>query len=321
MERFTGQDVRDAYVRICDFIRRTPLEDAIYLSTDERRYRFKLESQQLGKSFKVRGALNALAQLSRTQVERGVGAVSTGNHGIAVAYACTLLGIENCVVIVPQGTPRSKLDRIRFYGARVMTMGNTYGEALTFGLNYIDRQELFYVDTGDADARVCAGYGTIGYELMVRHPKVDTIVVPMGTGSLITGVAVAAKHIKPGVRIVGAQTETCPAVARSLADGIPYTNYPHVGTTICDSIGGGIGRIAFEMLPDLIDEIILVRDAAIRDAVRFMVEMEQFTIEAASAMPVAAVREFPERVGGEDVALLITGGNVDGNVLKGILAR
>ena len=320
LQQFTAQDVRDAYVRISDFIRRTPLEDSIYLSDEDHRYRFKLESQQLGKSFKIRGALNVLAQLPRAQIERGVGTISTGNHGIAVSYAAKLLGIENCVVIVPYGTPRPKLDRIRFYGARVMTMGNGYNDALTLGLNYIDRHELFYVDPGDFDPRVYAGQGTIGYEIMVSHPKVDTIVAPMGSGGLITGIAVSAKAINPNVRIVGVQTAACPAVARSLADGIPYFTYPVTGSTVCDAVVGGIGHLAFQMLPDLIDELVLVEESSIREALRFMVEEEQFTIEGGSAMVVAAVHAYPEIVGGSDIALVISGGNVDGEVLESVLS-
>ena len=319
LQRFDGQDVRNAYVRICDFVRRTPLEDSIYLNDDDHRYRFKLESQQLGKSFKIRGALNVLAQLPREQVARGVGTISTGNHGIAVAYAAHLLGIENCVVIVPEGIPRTKLDRIRFYGARIMTMGTSYENSLTLGLNYIDRHELFYVDPGDVDPRVYAGQGTIGYELMAVHGKVDTIVVPMGSGGLATGVAVAAKYLKPDVRIVGVQTAACPAVARSLADGICYSSYPTVGETICDAVVGGIGRLAFEMLPDLIDQLVIVEESEIREAFCYMARQEQCVIEGGSAMVVAAVRAHQELVGGHDIALVITGGNVDGVLLHDML--
>ena len=319
LQQFTGQDVRTAYVRIADFIRRTPLEDSIYLNDEEHRYRFKLESQQLGKSFKIRGALNTLAQLPREQLTRGVGTISTGNHGIAVSYACKLLGIENCVVIVPYGTPRPKLDRIRFYGARVMFMGTNQDEALTLGLNYIDRHELFYVDPGDADPRVYAGQGTVGYEIMAVHPKVDTIVVPMGSGGLATGVAVAAKSMKPDVRIVGVQTAACPAVAMSLADGVLYRTYQTQGNTICGAVVGGTGSLAFEMLPDLIDQLIIVEEEAILDALRFMVVEEQCVIEGGSAMVVAAVREYPDLVGGSDIALVISGGNVDEETLEAAL--
>ena len=316
---FTGDDVRAAYERIKDRVRRTPLEDSIHLSDDERTYRFKLESQQLGKSFKIRGALNTIAQLTPDQVSRGVGTVSTGNHAVAVAYAARELGIENCMVIVPFGISRSKLDRIRFYGARVMTMGDSYDEALTLGLNYIDRHELFYVDPGGCDPLVCAGQGTIGYEIALQHPKVDTIVAPVGSGGLVTGIAVGARAVRPDMRIVGVQTAACPSLYQSLKDGVCYSTYPITGDTICDAVVGGAGQIAFEMLPTLIDEWVVVEEPAIRSALRFMVEHEQCVIEGGSAMVVAAVREHPELVGGTNVALVISGGNVDGPMLARVL--
>ncbi len=320
LQEFTGHDVQLAYERIAHLIRRTPLEDSIYLNDANHRYRFKLESQQLGKSFKVRGALNVLSQLPADQVARGVGTISTGNHGIAVSYACKILGIENCVVIVPFGTPANKLDRIRFYGARVMQMGSNYDEALTLGVNYIDCHELFYVDPGDRDPRVYAGQGTVGYELISAHPTVDTIVVPMGSGGLATGVAVAAKSLKSDVRIVGVQTKACPAVAMSLANGVLYRHYPVQGKTICDAVVGGCGSLAFQMLPDLIDQLVIVDEEAIVDALHFMVVEEQCVIEGGSAMVVAAVHEYPELVGGSDVALVITGGNVDRAMLTQALS-
>lgn len=316
---FTGEDVRDAYERIKDRVRRTPLDDSLYLSDDDHRYRFKLESQQLGRSFKIRGAFNTLMQLGPEQIRRGVGTVSTGNHAIAVAYAARELGIENCVVIVPYGTARSKLDRMRLYGARVMTMGGTYDEALTLGLNYIDRNELFYVDPGQYDPRVYAGQGTIGYEIALLHPKIDTIVAPVGSGALITGIAVGARAINPNIRIVGVQTAACPSLYQSLADHVCYTTYPITGETICDAVVGGAGRIAYEMAPGLIDQWVVVDEADIRSALRFMVEQEQTVVEGGSAMVVAAVREFPEEVGGNNVALVITGGNVNGRVLASVL--
>ena len=316
---FTGEDVRAAYERISGRVRRTPLEDSIYLSDDERTYRFKLESQQLGKSFKIRGALNALMQLTPAQLSRGVGTVSTGNQAIAVAYAAQVLGIENCVVIVPYGTTRIKLDRIRYYGARVMIMGGTYDEALTLGLNYIDRNELFYVDPGSYDPNVYAGQGTVGYEIALLHPKVDTIVVPVGSGGLITGVALGAREIRPDMRIVGVQTAACPSMYQSLKDRVCYTSYPIDEDTICDDVVGGAGRIAFEMLPNLVDQWIVVDEEDIRSALRFMVEREQCVVEGGSAMVVAAAREYPDLVGGTNVALVISGGNVDGTQLARVL--
>ena len=319
VRRVTGEDVRDAYERIKDRVRRTPLDDSLYLSDDDCRVRFKLESQQLGRSCKIRGAFNTLLQLSPDQVRRGVGTVSTGNHAVAVAYAARELGIENCVVIVPYGTASTKLDRIRFYGARVMTMGGTYNEALALGINYLDCNELFYVDPGTYETRVSAGLGTIGYEIALQHPKVDTIVCPAGRGGLLTGVAVGARAVRPDMRIVGVQTAACPSLIQSINDGFCYRNYPVEGDTICEAVIGGAGPLAYEMLPELVDQWIMVDESDIRSALRFMVEREQCMIEGASAMVVAAVREYPELVGGSDVALVISGGNVDGRMLARVL--
>lgn len=320
MARYVSEDdVHEAYDRIKRYVRRTPLDDSLYLSDDEVRVRFKLESQQVGRSFKIRGVFNTMMQLSPEQIHRGVGTVSTGNHAIAVAYAAQQLGIENCVVIVPFGTARSKLDRMRLYGARVMTMGSNYDEALTLGLNYIDSSELFYVDPGQNDARVYAGQGTVGYEIALLHPSVDTIVVPVGSGGLITGVAIGARALRPDMRIVGVQTAACPAMVQSLADKVCYTSYPTMGETICDAVVGGVGRLAYEMLPELVDQWIVVEEEAIRSALRFMVVEEQTQLEGGSAMVVAAMREYPELVGGTNVALVITGGNVDGRMLGRVL--
>lgn len=316
---FTGEDVREAYERIKTRVRRTPLDDSLYLSDDEHRYRFKLESQQLGHSFKIRGALNALLQLDPAQLKRGVGTVSTGNQAIAVAHAAKMLGIENCVAIVPFGTARSKLDRIRLYGARVMSLGSNYEEALLLGRNYIDCNELFYVDPGSNDPQVYAGQGTIGYEIALQHPSVDTIVVPVGSGALVTGVAVGARAIRPDMRIVGVQTAACPSLYQSIKDKVCYTSYPIMGETICEAVVGGAGELAYEMLPHLIDQWIVVEEASIRSALHFMVMEEQTFIEGGSAMVVAAVRDYPDLVGGSNVALVISGGNVDGHMLNRVL--
>ncbi|MBP3892852.1 MAG: threonine/serine dehydratase [Atopobiaceae bacterium] len=315
---FTGEDVRAAYERIKDHVRRTPLDDSLYLGTEECRYRFKLESQQLGRSFKIRGVLNVLLQLAPAQLERGVGTVSTGNHAIALAYAAKQLGIE-CVVIVPVGTSRTKLDRMRLYGARIMTMGGSYDEALVLGRNYIDCNELVYVDPGKNDPVSCAGHGTVGYEIALLHPSVDTIVVPVGGGGLITGVAVGARALRPDMRIVGVQPSACPSVYQSLNDQFCYTTYPLTGETVCDSVAGGIGILAYEMLPGLVDEWIVVDEPEVRSAVRFMVMEERILLEGASAMAVAAVREYPERVGGSSVAIVVSGGNADGKRLASVL--
>lgn len=316
---FDAEDVRAARERIAGHVRQTPLEESIYLSDDDHKYFFKLESQQLGKSFKIRGALNTISQLSEFEMQNGVGTVSTGNHGVAVAMAAHALGIRDCAVVVPMGTPQAKTDRIRYYGARSMNLGADYDEALTLGINYIDCAGMFYLDPFEHDPRVYAGQGTIGLEVMEQLPACDTIVVPIGGGGLVTGIAVAAKSVNPDVRIVGVQTAACPAMVASLRDHTCYSRYPTKGETVCEAVVGGVGEIAVDMLPDLIDDIIVVSEESIRSAFKFMIEREQLSVEAGSAMVVAAVRDFPEQVGGSNVALVISGGNLDRNLLCDIL--
>lgn len=316
---FTSQDVKEAHERIRGRIRMTPLEESIYLNEAGRRYFFKLESQQIGKSFKIRGALNTMSQLGEREIRHGVGTVSTGNHGVAVAYAARELGIKDCMVVVPLGTPASKTDRIRYYGARSMALGVGYDESITLGINYIDRSEMFYVDPYEYDPRVYCGQGTIGVEILEQNPDIDTIVVPIGGGGLITGIATYAKALRPGMRIVGVQTRACPAMYQSLRDGVCYNRYPTTGDTVCEAIVGGVGQIAFDMLPALLDELILVSEESIRSAFGFMIEKEQLSVEAGSAMVVAAVRDYPDMVGGSNVALVISGGNLDAGVLSDVL--
>ena len=236
------------------------------------------------------------------------------------AIAAHVLGIPDCSVVVPLGTPHAKTDRIRFYGARSMMLGADYDDALTLGINYIDRAEMFYVDPFEHDTRVYAGQGTIGLEIMEQNPDVDTIVVPIGGGGLCTGIAVAAKSVKPSARIVGVLTAACPAMVDSIRDNVCYSRFPTEGDTVCEAIVGGVGEIAFDMLPSLIDDIVVVSEKSIRSAFKFMIEREQLSVEAGSAMVVAAVREFPERVGGKNVALVISGGNLDINILTSVLA-
>ena len=207
---FDFNEVRDAYERIRPYVRRTLLEESFYLGDGERRYFFKLESLQRAKSFKIRGALNKMLTLTAEEAARGVGTVSSGNHGSSVSYAASLLGIENAVVIVPEGTPQSKIDRIRCFGAEVLLMGSSYDEAHRLGLDYIRRHGLTYIDAYYDDPKIYGGQGTIAIELLEQNPNIDTIVVPIGGGGLITGIAVAAKALKPGIRVVGCRRRSAP---------------------------------------------------------------------------------------------------------------
>lgn len=321
LHTFGAHDVEAASDRISAYTRKTPIERSIYLGNSKRKVYFKLESQQLGKSFKIRGVFNTLLQLSDAELSRGVATISTGNHAVALAMATNILGIEECIAIVPVGTPSAKLDRIRFYGARSMALGNDYDDAVMLGLNYIDRTEMFYVDPYMKEPRVYAGQGTIGLEILEQKPEVDTIVVPIGGGGLITGIAVAVKAANPNIRIVGVQTEACPAMVASLKLHECFTRYPVEGNTVCEAIVGGIGELSYKMLPDLVDDIIVVSEKSIRQAFRFMIEKEQVVVEAGSAMVVAAMQEYGERIGGSNVVLVISGGNIDAQILDEVISE
>ena len=326
---FDFNEVKQAYERISPYIRKTPLEESFYLgSTNEEKsfglkgtkYFFKLESLQRAKSFKIRGALNKMLTLSDEEKKRGVATVSSGNHGSSVAYAASLLGIENAVIIVPCCTPKSKIEKIAYFGGKPMLLGNDYDEAHRLGMEYINAHGLTYIDPYYDDVKVYGGQGTIGIEILEQNPDIDTIVVPVGGGGLITGIAVAAKAIKPSVKIIGVQTEKCPAMIKSYEDGVFYSEYP-AGDSICDALVGGVGALSYEMDREFVDSFIAVSEDTIKRSVSFMAKEEKWIAETGSCTTVAAVMDYPEIVGGKNVALVISGGNIDGSVLTKLLAE
>ena len=313
-EQFSVREVQAAYERIRDYVYQTPLEESLYLGDGTRKYFFKLESTQTVKSFKIRGALNKMMTL-----ERGVATISSGNHGASVSYAAHLLGIENAVVIVPETTPKAKVDKIKYYGSQVKLMGANYDEAHALGMKFIEEKGMTYIDAYYEDPKIYGGQGTIGIEILKQNPDIDTIVVPIGGGGLITGIAVAAKAIKPEIRIIGVQTEACPAMIKAFEDNVFYEEYPVTGDTICDALVGGVGKLSFEILRDYADDLIQVSEASIRKAVKHMIKEEKFIVEGASATTVAAVMDHRERVGGKNIALVMSGGNIDGDLMVQLL--
>ena len=310
---FTAREVYDAYERIKNYIYKTPLEESLYLGTEEQKYFFKLESTQTVKSFKIRGALNKMSTLTEEERQRGVATISSGNHGASVSYAAKLLGIKNAKIIVPETTPQAKVDKIKYYGADVMLMGSGYDEAHAMGMSYIEENGMTYIDAYYDDPKIYGGQGTVAVEILDQNPDIDTIVVPIGGGGLITGIAVAAKAIKPDIRIIGVQTEACPAMIRAYEDNVFYEEYPTTGDTICDALVGGVGKLSYDILKDYVDDLIEVKEATIKKAVKHMIKEEKFIVEGASATTVAAVMDDRERVAGK------SGGNIDGDLMVKLL--
>lgn len=318
--RFNYKEVELAYERIKDYIRKTPLEESFFLGNTSRSYFFKLESFQRAKSFKIRGALNKMLTLSEEEKERGVATVSSGNHGSSVSYAASKLGIKNAVVIVPENTPQSKIEKIKYFGGEVRCMGRNYDEAHLLGMQYIESKGLTYIDAYYSDEKIYAGQGTIAIEILEQNHEIDTIVVPVGGGGLITGIAVAAKYMKPDIRIIGVQTEACPAMVASYKDNTFYEAYPSEAS-ICDALIGGIGSLSYELAKDYVDDFIIVSEKSIAKAVSFMAKEEKYVLEAGSCTTVAAVMDYPEQIGGKNIALVLSGGNIDGNLLTSILEK
>ena len=318
MKKVTFEDVLAAREAIRPYVRQTPLEESFFLGDEAHKFYFKLESLQRARSFKIRGAVNKMLSLTEEEKARGVAAVSSGNHGSSVAYAAQLLGIDKAVIVVPGCTPRSKIEKIRYFGGEVEIMGRNYDEAHAQGMEYIRANGLTNIDSCHHDIKVYAGQGTVALEILEQEPEIDTIVVPIGGGGIATGVALAAKHINPAIRVYGVQTEACPAMVASYADGVCYEEYP-IGSTLCDGLVGGVGVLSYEMLRDLLDDILVVKEETIRRATAFLLTEEKFVVEAASATTVAAVWDHPEKFTGKKTALILTGGNIDGETIRKVL--
>ena len=317
---FDYNEVKQAHDRIKGYVQKTPLEESFYLGDDKRKYFFKLESLQRVKSFKIRGALNKMLTLSEEEKQKGVATVSSGNHGSSVSYAASLLNIENVKIIVPKATPQSKIDKIEYFGGKALPMGEGYDEAHALGMALIEDEGLTYIDAYDTDPKIYGGQGTIAIEILEQNPSIDTMVVPIGGGGLITGIAVAAKALKPDIRIVGVQTEACPSMIASYRDGVFYGEYEG-DPSICDALLGGVGHLSYEMAKDYVDLFLTVTEPSIAKAVSFMAKEEKYIAEAGSCTTVAAVMAHREEVGGNNVALVISGGNIDGKLLTEILCK
>lgn len=312
------EDVVKAKDRIRKHISETPLDYSIGLSDENTKVFLKLESQQKQKAFKVRGALSKLSSLSDEEKDKGVVAVSSGNHGAGVSYAAYLLDIRNAKVFVPETAPKAKVDRIRYYGAEVIQVGKNYDEAHAIAMDEMKKYDMTYIDSC-SDEQLIAGQGTVGLEIMLQNPETDIILVPIGGGGLITGVSIAAKHMKPDVRIVGVQTAACPAMVKSLEDNILYEEFPSE-ESICDALIGGVTEIPFRMAKECIDDILVVSETTIRCATGYLLTEEKVVAEPSGAIGVAALMENPEYFRGKQVAIIITGGNLDGSLMRELLS-
>jgi threonine dehydratase len=311
--------VEAARVRLRDAIYQTPCPFSRTLSElTGTRCHVKLENLQMTGSFKERGAANLLLQLDPDERRRGVVAASAGNHGLAVAFHAARLGIA-ATIVMPSGAPLVKVTSARRHGADVVLHGANYDEAYELACALRDERGAVFVHPFD-DPRVVLGQGTLGLELLDQVDGLDAVLVPVGGGGLIAGVALAVKARRPSVRVIGVQAAAVPAMQRSLQAG-QRVRVP-AGATIADGIAvRQCGEIAFALAAGRVDEMVAVDEEELANAVLHLLEIEKTVVEGAGAAPLAALLNRPLGLEGRRVALVLSGGNIDVTMLARIIER
>jgi threonine dehydratase len=277
----------------------------------------KFENLQFTASFKERGALNKLLHLTASGAPlKGVIAASAGNHAQGVAHHAQRLGLR-AVIVMPLATPMVKVERTRGFGAEVVLHGETFDEAREHALLLAERDGLTFVHPFD-DALVIAGQGTIGIEMLRAQPELDTLVIAVGGGGLISGIATAVRQLKPGMEIIGVQTSRFPA----MVNAVKGTHHPQGANTIAEGIAvGQPGQLTREVIAQLVDDLVLVDEGDIEQAIVMLLEIEKTLVEGAGAAGLAALLKEPARYAGKKVGLVLCGGNIDPLLLAAILER
>jgi threonine dehydratase len=278
----------------------------------------KLENLHVTGSFKERGAANLLLQLDPAERARGVVAASAGNHGLAVAFHADRLGIA-ATIVMPEWAPLIKVTSARRYKAEVILHGGNFDEAYARALAVAAERAQVFVHPFD-DPRVIAGQGTLGLELLEQCPDVDAVVVPVGGGGLIAGVASAIKARRPGVRIIGVEAAAIAAMRAALAAGHRVTLPP--APTIADGIAvREVGEHTLAIAARLVDEVVTVSEEELANAILLLLEIEKTVVEGAGAAPLAALVNRNLGLAGAQVVLVLSGGNIDVTMLSRIIER
>ena len=311
----TAQRVRDAAARIRGLVEKTPLlRSTAFSDALGANVYFKLENRQTTGSFKLRGASNRLMTLDSAQRDRGCVAASSGNHGAAVACAMQKVATHG-VIFVPEQTSPAKVEAIRSYGGEVVFFGTDGLDTEQHAREYADRNAMVYLSPYN-DEQVIAGQGTCGVEIIEQLPDIDAAVIAVGGGGLISGVGSVLKTHNPNIRIIAAQPAASPVMARSHEAGQVVELSSRA--TLSDGTAGGIeaGAITFPLSQSLIDDVVLVEEEQIAAAMRLYMKSETDTIEGAAGVAVAALLELKDSFRGQNVAVIICGGNISDEKLQ-----
>ena len=317
----TLRDIYLARQRIGPVVHRTHLIESPWLTqATGRQVSLKLENHQVTGSFKIRGATNKILSLSKAERERGVITVSSGNHGRAVAYVARRVGAR-AVICLPETVPEIKRQAIRSLGAETVVRGKDFDEALAYAGQLQAEQGLTPVSAFD-DPCVIAGQGTIGLELLEDLPEIDTVVVPLSGGGLLAGIALALKTADPAIRTVGVSQERGPAMVESLKAGrvVPVVEEP----TLADALAGGLNpdnAYTLPMTQQYVDDTVLVSEEEIAAGMAFAFKQHHLVVEGGGAVGLAALLHGKIDGLGEQVAVVVSGGNVNPALLMELVGR
>jgi len=313
----TMEQIQEAARTLADVVRRTDLMEAPRLHPEGKLY-LKPENLQVTGSFKVRGAYNKISRLSEEEKEKGVIACSAGNHAQGVALAAAKSGIP-ALICIPEGAPISKVEATKSYGAQVRLVKGVYDDAYQEARRLQKESGATFIHPFD-DPDVIAGQGTVGLEIMEQLPDADAVIVPVGGGGLISGVACAVKSIRPQCKVYGVQVTGAPSMARALREK-KVAPLPHV-STFADGIAVKCpGQLTYDLCRQYVDEIVTVTDDETAAAILALMEQHRLIAEGAGAVSVAAAMFNRVDVRGKKVVCLVSGGNIDVTILSRVISR
>ena len=315
----TLESFEEAAAKVKEVTQETKLIYSSYFSdmTGNKVY-LKPENMQRTGAYKVRGAYYKISQLSKEESEKGVIACSAGNHAQGVAFAARDMGIK-ATICIPEGAPISKIEATRSYGANVVLVPGVYDDAYTEAVRLRDEQGLTFIHPFN-DYSIMAGQGTIGLEILEQLPDVDMIFVPIGGGGLISGVAFAIKSLRPEVKVYGVQAEGAPSMYRSLHEH-KYQTLKNAAT-FADGIQVKTpGELTYQLCEEYVDDIVTVSEDETAAAILSLMENQKLVAEGAGAVPVAAALFHKLPIEGKKVVCLISGGNIDVNILNRVITR
>ena len=316
-------ELREIYMarrRIARHVRETPLDGSVFLGDlSGGEVRLKLENQQLTGSFKVRGALNKMLKLPPKERARGVLTASAGNHAQGIGYAARILDV-NATIVVPSNTPMIKREAIKRYGVRLIVHGDEYMEAETHARG-LERDEGLVFASAYNDLDIVAGQGTIGLEIAESWPEIDVALVPVGGGGLISGIGCALKGINEKVKVIGVQSVASPVMYESIRKG--HIVEMELDDSVAEGLHGGIeeGSVTFDLCRRYVDEIVLVQEETILEAMGRLLRYQHQVVEGAGAVGAAAIMEDPTRFKDRRVGVVVSGGNVEGDLLREALSK